>query len=110
MSLTRTGDALVFGPASNGSGAAGLSGVISTSTQRKYSSEKELVGGDGEIVDIIYTGAEETITETRYDTTNPVKTNIGTGNLTTGVIMRASIMFSNEDMSKVEEEKLKIII
>jgi hypothetical protein len=110
MALTRSGAALVFGPASAGAGAQGF-GVISKTTQKKYSSEKELIGGDGEIVDVVYTGAEETEVKTEYVTSNSIPaTALGTGNFFgTGVTTRVSLQMTNEDMCKLETETIKSI-
>ena len=110
MALTRSGDAFVFGPEGNGVGSAGL-GKISKSTQKRYSSEVEVVGGDGEIVDKIYSGAEETIVTTEYVSTATLPTTpLGDGSITTGVLTRVSLQMSNEDMAKVEKEMLKITL
>ena len=110
MALTRSGDAFVFGPEGNGVGAAGL-GIISKSTQRKYGSEIEIVGGDGELVDKVYSGAEDTVVTTEYVSSTAMPTDaLGTGSLAAGVLTRVSLQLSNEDMAKVEKEMLKITL
>jgi hypothetical protein len=110
MALTRSGDAFVFGPEGNGVGAAGM-GIISKSTQRKYGSEIEIVGGDGELVDKVYSGAEDTVVTTEYVSSTAMPTDaLGTGSLTAGVLTRVSLQLSNEDMAKVEKEMLKITL
>jgi hypothetical protein len=102
MALIRTGKTYVFGP--TGAGAGSSTGVVSKSTQRRYGSENEVVGGDGEIFDIIYSGEEEAITETTMGNATTLEmSGIGTGNPT---IIRRKIDLSNEDMVRVEEEKL----
>lgn len=106
MALTRTGKSLVFGPTGGGPGQK--QGVISQTTQRRYSSENEVVGGDGEVFDIVYSGEEDSVTETKVGGSTTLNTNdIGTGSGTTGVVIRRKIDLSNEDMVRVEEEKLK---
>jgi hypothetical protein len=97
-----------WGPTSDSApGAAGLSGVISKSTQNSFQSEVELVGGDGELVDVLYSGSESTVTETKYGTTFEHGT-IGTGTYTgDGIIAKVSVQYSNEDASKVVTERLK---
>jgi hypothetical protein len=110
MALTRSGDSFVFGPEGNGVGPAGL-GVISKSTQRRYGSEVEIVGGDGEIVEKVYSGAEDTEVTTEYvNSTNMPTDALGTGDIRTGVLTRVSLQMTNEDMAKVEKEKLKITL
>ena len=106
MALKRSGTAFVFGPEGNGAGDA--TGIISKSTQRRYGSENEVVGGDGEIFDIVYSGEEEQITTTKYQTsTNLDKSGIGVAGTGGGIVMRRKIDLSNEDMVKLEEESLK---
>jgi len=110
MALKRSGEAFVFGPQGEGEGAAGM-GIISKSTQRKYGSEIEIVGGDGEIVDKVYSGAEDTIVTTEYVSSTAMPTDVlGDGDLTAGVLTRVSLQLSNEDMAKVEKETLKITL
>jgi len=110
MALTRSGDAFVFGPKGDGVLTAGL-GIISKSTQRKYGSEVEIVGGDGEIVDKVYSGAEDTIVTTEYVDTTAMPTEVlGAGSIEDGVLTRVSLQMSNEDMAKVEKELLKITL
>jgi hypothetical protein len=110
MALIRSGDAFVFGPEGNGVGQPGL-GKISKSTQKRYGSEVEVMGGDGEIVDKIYSGAEETIVTTEYvSTPNLPADQLGVGTITAGVLTRVSLQMSNEDMAKVEKELLKITL
>jgi hypothetical protein len=110
MALTRSGEAFVFGPEGNGVGAAGL-GKISKSTQKRYGSEVEIIGGDGEIVDKVYSGAEETIVTTEYvNSTNIPTTALGDGSISTGVLTRMSLQMSNEDLAKLEKEMLKITV
>jgi len=106
MALIRTGKAFVFGPTGANSGTP--TGVVSQSTQRRYSSENEVVGGDGEVFDIVYSGEEDAVTETKVGGTSTMShSDIGTGSGTAGIIMRRKISLSNEDMVRVEEEKLK---
>jgi hypothetical protein len=110
MALIRTGTGYVFGPKGAGAGAPGA-GVISTSTNRRYGSENEVVGGDGEILDIIYSGAEEGITEVSTGAAATLNTgDIGTGSATAGVVIRRKIDLSNEDMAREEVEKIKFTL
>jgi hypothetical protein len=112
MALTRSGDAFVFGPEGNGAPATGGLGIISKSTQRRYGSEVEIVGKDGELVDKIYSGAEDTITTTEYVSATTMPTDVlGSGTLTsTGVLTRVALQLSNEDLARVEKETLKITL
>lgn len=109
MALERKGVEYVFGPEAAGAGDPGM-GIISTSRQRRYGSEVEIVGPDGEVVDVVYSGAEETITTTEYTETTTIEdTELGDGGLNTdGVLTRVSLQLSNEDMAKVEKERLLI--
>ena len=80
--------------------------VMSKSTQSKFGSRVEIVNGNGVIDDIIYSGEETNITETKIANHRDA---IGNGELgDDGVVIRSSIKFSNEDVSKVETERLKI--
>ena len=109
MALTRSGDNFVFGPEASGAGSSGF-GIISTNKQKRYGSEVEIVGPDGELVDVVLSGAEETISTTEYQdsATFPAET-IGSGTLNgDGVLTRISLQLSNEDLAKVEKERLKI--
>ena len=107
MAIKKVDGNLVWGPeGKNAAGASGLTGIIATSKQQKYSSEVEVIGADGETVDVVYTGAEETITETKYSTTFDHAT-VGSGTYATGLITRVSLQSTNEDMSKSEVEKIK---
>lgn len=109
MALKRVEGNFVFGPKGDSqAGQSGLGGVIATSKQRKYSSEVEVIGGDGELVDVVYSGAEETLVETSYSNSFN-HGQIGSGSYASGIITRTSIQYSNEDMSKVETEKVKKI-
>jgi hypothetical protein len=80
--------------------------VFQQSEKRRYGSEVEVVDGLGKLVDIIYSGEEITVTETKIGTALDAVD--GQGDLNTGIITRSSLKFSNEDVSKVETEKLKI--
>ena len=109
MALKRVEGNYVWGPEANSAaGSAGLTGIISKSTQRKFSSEVEIVGGDGELVDVVYTGGEETVTETKYATAFNHSA-LGAGTYATGITTRVSMQYTNEDMSKEEVEKIKKI-
>jgi hypothetical protein len=100
-------DSFVWGPTSDSApGTAGLTGIISKSTQNSFQSEVELVGGDGELIDVLYSGAESTVTETKYGTTFD-HTTIGAGTYDTGITTKVSIQYSNEDATKVVTEKLQ---
>ena len=109
MALKRaTGsDVLVFGTKVGG----GIDiDVLSRSTQKKYGSEVEIVKGNGEVNDVIYSGAESTITETKIQDAITFPTaKIGDGTLTNGgILTRISLQASNEDLVRVETEKLEI--
>lgn len=109
MALERKGSSFVFGPEAAGAGNPGF-GIISTSKQKRYGSEVEIVGPDGELIDVVYSGAEETITTTEYtDSTTIESTPMGDGDLNgDGLLTRLSLQLSNEDMAKVEKERLRI--
>jgi hypothetical protein len=102
MALTRSGAQLVFG--------TGDINILSKSTQKRYGSEVEVVKGDGETHDVIYSGAESMVTTTKIqDAIEVPDTALGTGNIgAEGVLMRVSVQASNEDLVRVEEERLQI--
>lgn len=98
---------LVWGPtADSAPGQGGLNGVISRTIQSSFQSEVEVVGGDGELVDKIYSGPEQTVTETKYGNTFG-HTTLGAGTYADGITIKSSIQYSNEDATKIVEEKLK---
>jgi hypothetical protein len=89
--------------------------ILSRSVQKKYGSEVEIVKGNGEVNDVIYSGKENTITETKIIDSITFPTDaaslIGSGTLTNGgIITRISLQASNEDLVRVETEKLEIEI
>lgn len=102
MALTLSGAELVFG--------TGDINILSKSTQKRYGSEVEIVKGDGEIHDVIYSGAETMITQEKIqDTISLPNTALGSGDIgQTGVLMRVSLQASNEDLVRVTEERLQI--
>jgi hypothetical protein len=111
MALKRASgsDLLVFGTKVGG----GLElDVISRSKQSRYGSEVEIVKGNGEVNDVIYSGAENTITETKIqDAITFPTTKIGDGTLTNGgIVTRIALQASNEDLVRVETEKLEITL
>jgi hypothetical protein len=79
--------------------------TISKSVRRRYGSEVEVVDGKGKLLDVIFSGEE--LTETTTKTATNID-NVGDGDINTGIITRSSVRFSNEDVSKVETEKLRI--
>lgn len=85
----------------------GNADLLSKSTQTKFGSRVEVVNGNGVITDVIYSGEETTITETKIASERDT---VGDGELGNGIIIRSSIKFSNEDVSRVETEKLMITI
>ena len=102
MALTNLkafGQNLVFG--------TGNVNILSKSIQAKFGSRVEVVNGNGVITDVIYSGEETMITETKIATVRDV---IGDGDLNTGITIRSSIKYSNEDVSRVETEKLNIVV
>jgi hypothetical protein len=84
--------------------------ILSKTTQRRYGSEVEIVKGNGEVNDVIYSGAENTITETKIqDAFKFGSEKMGDGTLNSGgVLTRMSLQASNEDLVRVEQEKLEI--
>ena len=104
MALTRKGEEYIFG-------FGGNTELLSKTTQRRYGSEVEIVKGDGEVHDVIYSGAESTVTETKYSDAFDFEgaETIGAGELNDGgVTTRISLQASNEDLVRVETEKLLI--
>ena len=96
----------------SGSGASlkygtGNANILSKSIQTKFGSRVEVVNGNGVIQDVIYSGEETSITETKVGANID---NVGSGNVSdaNGIVIRSSIKYSNEDVSRVETEKLKI--
>jgi hypothetical protein len=81
--------------------------TLSKSIQKKFGSRVEVVNGNGAIQDIIYSGEETSITETKVGTNIDA---VGNGNISEGIVIRSSIKYSNEDVSRVETEKLKITL
>jgi hypothetical protein len=102
MALKRHGEAFKFGTGDNE--------LLSKTTQKRYGSEVEIVKGNGEVYDVIYSGEESTITETRIkDAFKFAGEKMGDGNLSSGgVLTRISLQASNEDLVRVEQEKLEI--
>lgn len=99
LTLTRYGAGWTFGSGDT------TGSVRSVSVQKKYGSEVEVVNGAGVIDDVIYSGAETTTsTVTASDTVDA----LGGGSLTTGIVTRSSIQFSNEDVNLVSTETLSI--
>lgn len=88
-------------------GTGGNANILSKSIQTKFGSRVEVVNGNGVIQDVIYSGEETSITETTVGTNIEV---VGNGNVSdaNGIVIRSSIRYSNEDVSRVETEKLKI--
>jgi hypothetical protein len=109
LKLGAGSDQLKFGTKAGG----GLDlDILSRSVQHKYGSEVEIIKGNGEVNDVIYSGAESTITETKIqDSITFPTTKIGDGTLNTdGIITRIALQASNEDLVRVETERLKIEI
>lgn len=75
--------------------------VISRTITKRYSSEVEVVGGDGELVDVIYSGAETTETDTRIG--NDFDSMGAQGSTAT---IRSRVEVSNEDVARTTTEKL----
>jgi hypothetical protein len=109
LKLGQGSDQLKFGTSPGG----GLNlDILSRSVQKKYGSEVEIVKGNGEVDDVVYSGAENTITETKISNafTFPA-TKIGDGNLTNGgITTKISLQASNEDLVRITEEKLEITL
>ena len=99
MNLTSHGTNLMFG--------TGNANILSKSIQKKFSSEVEVVDGNGVIIDIIYSGAEQTETTTEV---GDALANVGTGDMSSGIITRSSVKYSNEDVVKMETEKIKFSV
>jgi hypothetical protein len=98
----------------SGSGASLIYGtnnanILSKSIQKKFGSRVEVVNGNGVIDDVIYSGEETSITETKVGTLIDV---VGNGNVSdaNGIVIRSSIKYSNEDVARVETERLKITL
>jgi VIT1/CCC1 family predicted Fe2+/Mn2+ transporter len=93
MALTRIGTAFDFL-----TGAAG--NVIQKTISKRYSSENEVLESDGDLSDVIYSGAETVETETAIGSN--IGTLAATGNTITN---RVRVEFSNEDVAKTVTEK-----
>ena len=109
LKLAQGSDQLKFGTKVGG----GLEmDVLSRSTQKRYGSEVEIVKGNGEVNDVIYSAPENTITETKIqESISFPATKIGDGNLTSGgIVTRIALQASNEDLVRVETEKLEIAL
>jgi hypothetical protein len=98
----------------SGSGASLIYGtnnanILSKSIQKKFGSRVEVVNGNGVIDDVIYSGEETSITETKVGTLIDA---VGNGNVSdaNGIVIRSSIKYSNEDVARVETERLKITL
>jgi hypothetical protein len=93
MALTRIGTTFDFLGSASGN-------VIQKTTSKRYSSENEVLKADGDLADIIYSGAETVESETT------IGSNLGnltaTGNTLTS---RVRVEFSNEDVAKTTTEK-----
>lgn len=81
----------------------GSANILSRSIQKKFSSEVEVVDGNGVIKDIIYSGAEQTEVTTEIGANIA---NVGAGDINTGIVTRSSVKYSNEDVIKTETEKI----
>jgi len=94
MALSRIGETLDYLQSATGD-------VISKTISKRYASEVEVVGSDGELTDVIYSGEETTETETALGDTFAA---LGaTGSVAT---TRSRVEVSNEDVAKVTTEKL----
>lgn len=95
MALTRIGESLDY--LQSGSNNDPISKTIS----KRYSSEVEVVNGQGDLEDVIYSGAETTETEVRIGDT--FATLGATGSVAT---TRSRVEVSNEDVARTTTEKL----
>ena len=93
MALTRIGTAFDFL-----SGATG--NIIQKTTTKRDSSENEVLKADGDLSDVIYSGAETVESETS------IGSNLGTLSATGNTITnRVRVEFSNEDVAKTTTER-----
>jgi len=95
MALQRIGERLDY------LDGAGASGVISQTISKRYSSEVEVVDGQGELADVIYSGEEMTVTETSIG--SDFESMGAQGNTAT---IRSRVEISNEDVARTTNEKL----
>lgn len=93
MALTRIGETLDYLQPENN--------VISRTISKRYSSEVEVVGGDGELTDVIYSGAETTETDTKIGNTFDAM-----GAQGSTATIRSRVEVSNEDVARTVTEKL----
>jgi hypothetical protein len=92
MALTRIGTAFDF--------LTNTGNVIQKTISKRYSSENEVLKADGDLADVIYSGAETVESETS------IGSNIGTLSATGNTITnRVRVEFSNEDVAKTVTEK-----
>lgn len=91
MALTRIGKAFDF--LSEG-------GITAKTINKRFSSEVEVVGGDGELLDVIYTGGETSTTNTE------IGPSIGELDAASIATIRTRVDFSNEDVARTQTETL----
>lgn len=91
MALTRVGAQLDY--LNDGS-------AVQKTISKKYASEVEVVGGDGDLLDVIYSGAETTTSATAIGAT------IGTLSAGSNTVSRVRVEFSNEDVARTTTETL----
>ena len=93
MALQRIGKSLDF--------LSGGGGVTAKTINKRFSSETEVVGDDGDLLDVIYTGGETSTTDTSIG--DSVGTLSAGGNTIT---VRSRVEFSNEDVARTQTESL----
>jgi hypothetical protein len=94
MALTRIGAALDY-----------LSGGgVAETVNKRYSSENEVVNSSGDLIDVIYSGAETETTSTILGSSLGTLSASG-GNITS----RVRVEFSNEDAARASTTKLVMV-
>lgn len=100
-----------------GSGDDASNKIVSKTIQKSFDSENEVMSGSGGVKDVVYSGQQEQITETKYagaDWFNELKisTEFGSDGALggEGVVTSYKAELSNEDLVKVTLERLKITL
>lgn len=89
MALTRVGAELDF---------LAPGDAVQKTISKKYASEVEVVGGDGELLDVIYSGAETTTSSTT------IGSEIGSLSAGSDTTSRVRVEYSNEDVARTTTE------
>jgi hypothetical protein len=84
-------------------GVSGTGNAVAKKITKRFSSEVEVVSPRGVLQALLYSGEEESITETILGSSLVALG--GTGE----IVIRSSVKLSNEDVAKQEVEKIKFL-